>query len=77
MKWLVFFVMTIAEPFAVKTLAFETKNECVDYVNDPSNASTLAIEVIAVAGFNDDIIAVTCLPENEVREKLNETESKV
>jgi hypothetical protein len=77
MKWLIVFVMTIAEPFAVKTIKFETKNECVDYVNDPSNANTLAIEVIAVAGFNDDIIAVTCLPENEVREKLNETESKV
>jgi hypothetical protein len=77
MKWLVFFVMTIAEPFAVKTIKFETKNECVDYVNDPSNANTLAIEVIAVAGFNDNIIAVTCLPENEVREKLNETESKI
>ena len=77
MKWLIVFVMLEAEPFAVKTIKFETKNECVDYVNDPSNANTLAIEVIAVAGFNDDIIAVTCLPENEVREKLNETESKV
>lgn len=77
MKWLILFVMLEAEPFAVKTIKFETKNECVDYVNDPSNANTLAIEVIAVAGFNDDIIAVTCLPENEVREKLNETKSKV
>jgi len=77
MKWLIFFVMTTAEPFAIKTLNFETKNECVDYVNDPGNASTLAIEVIAVAGFNDDIIAVTCLPENEVREKLDETEQEV
>ena len=54
------------EPFAVKTKSFETRNECTSYVNDPNNASTLAIEVIAIAGFNDIINAVVCLPENKI-----------
>ena len=69
--------MSIAGPFDIPYLEFETRNECVDYVNDPNNASRLAIEVIDVAGFNDQLLAVVCLPENEVREHLNETESDV
>ena len=69
--------MSIAGPFDIPYLEFETRNECVDYVNDPNNASRLAIEVIDVAGFNDRLLAVVCLPENEVREHLNETESEV
>ena len=66
--------MLEADPFAVKTIKFDTKNECMEYVLDPSKASTLAIEVIAKAGFNDIIKAVVCLPENEIREILGETE---
>jgi hypothetical protein len=66
MKWFIVFFMMNIEPFAVKTKSFETRNECTSYVNDPSNASTLAIEVIAIAGFNDIINAVVCLPENEI-----------
>lgn len=72
MKWLIFFVMANAEPFAVKTIKFDTMNECIDYVNNPSNASTLAIEVIAKAGFNDIIVSVGCVDESKVKdEKLS------
>ena len=77
MKWLIVFYMSTAQPFYAPSLEFDTRNECVDYVNNPSHASRLAIEVIDVAGFNDELLAVVCLPENEVREQINETESKV
>jgi len=78
MSWLIVFVMLEAEPFAIKTLPFETQNECKAYINDPANSSRLAIEVIDVAGFNDTILDVACMPANKItREMLNETESKV
>jgi len=75
MTWLIFVVMATADPFAIKTLKFDNRNECVDYVNEPSNASTLAIEVIAIAGFNDELLSVQCLPESEIKERVNEEES--
>ena len=70
MKWLIFFTMAIADPFVLTSplLHFESRNECVDYVNDPSNASTLAIEVIGHAGFNDTILQVGCMSEDKVKE---------
>ena len=78
MKWLIVFVMLEAEPFAVKTLPFETQNECKAYINDPANSSRLAIEVIDVAGFNDTIVNVACMPANKItKEMLNETEQEV
>ena len=78
MKWLIVFVMLEAEPFAVKSLPFETQNECKAYINDPANSSRLAIEVIDVAGFNDTILDVACMPANKItREMLNETEQDV
>ena len=78
MKWLIVFVMLEAEPFAIKTLPFETQNECKAYINDPANSSRLAIEVIDVAGFNDTILDVACMPANKItREMLNETEQEV
>ena len=78
MKWLIVFVMLEAEPFALKTLPFETQNECKAYINDPANSDRLAIEVIDVAGFNDTILNVACMPANKItREMLNETESEV
>lgn len=64
---MIFFIMAYTDSFAVKTLKFETRNECVDYVNDPSNASTLAIEVIAKSGFNDEIVAVGCILESDLK----------
>ena len=78
MKWLIVFVMLEAEPFAVKSLPFETQNECKAYINDPANSDRLAIEVIDVAGFNDTILNVACMPANKItREMLNETEQEV
>ena len=78
MSWLIVFVMLEAEPFAVKSLPFETQNECKAYINDPANSSRLAIEVIDVAGFNDTILDVACMPANKItREMLNETEQEV
>ena len=78
MKWLIVFVMLEAEPFALKMLPFETQNECKAYINDPANSDRLAIEVIDVAGFNDTIVNVACMPANKItKEVLNETESKV
>ena len=78
MKWLIVFVMLEAEPFAIKTLPFETQNECKAYINDPTNSDRLAIEVIDVAGFNDTILNVACMPANKItREMLNETEQEV
>ena len=78
MSWLIVFVMLEAEPFAIKTLPFETQNECKAYINDPANSDRLAIEVIDVAGFNDTILNVACMPANKItREMLNETEQEV
>ena len=78
MKWLIVFVMLEAEPFALKMLPFETQNECKAYINDPANSNRLAIEVIDVAGFNDTIVNVACMPANKItREMLNETEQEV
>ena len=78
MKWLIVFVMLEAEPFALKTLPFETQNQCKAYINDPANSSRLAIEVIDIAGFNDTILDVACMPANKItREMLNETEQEV
>ena len=78
MKWLIVFVMLEAEPFALKMLPFETQNECKAYINDPANSDRLAIEVIDVAGFNDTIVNVACMPANKItREMLNETEQEV
>jgi hypothetical protein len=74
MKWLIVFFMMYSDPFTPWSLEFETRNECVDYVNNPSNASRLAIEVIDVVGFNDGITAVVCLPESEVTEILETVE---
>jgi hypothetical protein len=78
MKWLIVFVMLEAEPFAVKSLPFETQNECKAYINDPANSDRLAIEVIDVAGFNDTLLDVACMPANKItKEMLNETQQKV
>ena len=78
MKWLIVFVMVEAEPFALNMLPFETQNECKAYINDPANSDRLAIEVIDVAGFNDTIVNVACMPANKItKEMLNETKQKI
>ena len=64
MKWLIVLItLNTPGPWGIKTLKFETKNECVEYVMNAENAGTLAIEVIAKGGFNYRIEAIMCLPE--------------
>ena len=78
MKWLIVFAMMEADPFAIKSLKFDTQNECLQYINSPANSDRLAIEVIDVAGFNDTIVNVACMPANKItKEILNETKSQV
>ena len=78
MKWLIVFAMLEADPFAIKSLQFDTQNECKAYINDPVNSDRLAIEVINVAGFNDTIVNVACMPANKItKDVLNETKSQV
>ena len=69
MNWLILFTMSVAEPFAIERLQFSTELECLKYINNPSNSSTLAIEVIDVAGFNDDILDVQCVPDYKIEKK--------
>ena len=65
MKFLIIITMAVADPFIVPILEFGSKDECVEYVMDPNNSDRLAVEVIAKAGFNDEITAVLCLPETQ------------
>ena len=65
MKFLIIVMLTMGDPFIIKTLKFDSKEECVKYVNNPANADVLAIETIAVAGFNDPMTSILCLPENQ------------
>ena len=65
MKFLIIVMLTIGDPFIIKTQKFDSKEECVKYVMNPANADVLAIETIAVAGFNDPMTAILCLPENQ------------
>lgn len=64
MKWLIVLItLNTLDPWGIETLKFDTKKECVAYVNNAENHDTLAIEVIAKGGFNDRIEAIMCLPE--------------
>ena len=72
-EWLIYITLTTGDPFVIKTLKFESKQECVKYVNNTGNADVLAIETIAVAGFNDPMTSILCLPENQnlIKETLD------
>ena len=64
MKWLIVLItLNTPDPWGIETLKFDTKNECIAYVNNAENHGTLAIEVIAKGGFSDRIEAIMCLPE--------------
>ena len=65
MSFIIIVTMALADPFIIPILEFGSKEECVDYVMDPKNSDRLAVEVIAKAGFNDEITAVLCLPETQ------------
>lgn len=62
-NWIIVVTMTVTNPFAIPLLEFETKSDCVKYVMNPENSDRLAVEIIAKAGFNEQVIAVMCLPE--------------
>ena len=65
--------MAVADPFIIPILEFDSKDECVKYVMNPTNSDRLAVEVIGKAGFNDEITAVLCLPETQnIVERKNE-----
>jgi len=65
MKWLIVVItLNTPDPWAIPHQEFDSKNECVKYVNTVENHGTLAIEVIAKGGFSDRIEAIMCLPEN-------------
>ena len=72
MIWMIFVAITNAESFAIPILEFETKNECIEYVNNPENSDRLAVEVIAVAGFNDTITEVSCLDKKEIHKRIGQ-----
>jgi len=65
MNWLILVTLTFVDSFLVFNKEFEHENACVEYVNNPDNYNTLAIEIIAVAGFNDPVTDIICIPEYE------------
>ncbi len=67
MNWIIIFTMSIAQPFAIERLKFDSENECLEYLKEPTNAHTLAIEVIDVTGFNDTILDVQCIPDYKIK----------
>lgn len=72
MQWLIVLItLNTPDPWAIPYQKFDTKNECIAYVNDIKNHGTLAIEVIAKGGFNDRIEAIMCLPEGNDTIKRN------
>ena len=73
MNWLIVFTMLQAEPLVVNRLQFSNELQCLKYVNNAGNASTLAIEVIEHAGFNDEILDVQCVLESKIVRKEYET----
>ena len=61
MNWVILVSLYMGDPFIVPYKTFAYENECVEYVNNPDNADTLAIEVIAIAGFNDPVRNIICV----------------
>jgi hypothetical protein len=75
-EWFIFVTVTLAQPFHIETLQFDTKEQCVQYVNNPQNADRLAIEIIDIVGFNDAPTSILCLPETQnifKKEQTNDT----
>ena len=69
MNWVILVTVTIGDPFLIPYKTFEYENACVEYVNNVDNASTLAIEVIAIAGFNDPVTNIICVAEYELQKR--------
>ena len=73
MIWMIFVAITNAESFAIPILEFETKNECIEYVNNPENSDRLAIEVIGIAGFNAQITELSCLNKSAIYKRIGQS----
>ena len=69
MNWVILVTVTMGDPFLIPYRTFEYENACVEYVNNVDNASTLAIEVIAIAGFNDPVTNIICVAEYELQKR--------
>jgi hypothetical protein len=65
MNWVILVILSMGEPFIVPYREFNFKRECVEYVTSSENASTLAVEVIAIAGFNDPILDISCVTRRD------------
>lgn len=69
MNWVILVTLTLGNSFTIFNKSFEHEDACVEYVNNPDNYDTLAVEIIAVAGFNDPVIDIVCLPEFETERR--------
>ncbi len=69
MNWVILVVVSMGDPFIIPYKTFEYENACVEYVNSVDNASTLAVEVIAIAGFNDPVTNIICVAEYELQRR--------
>ena len=65
MTWVILVTLHMGDPFFIQHKEFPSEEVCVDYVSNSNNADTLAIEVIAVAGFNDPIIDISCVTRRD------------
>jgi len=65
MNWVILVTLTMGNPFIVFNKSFEHKDACVNYVTNPAHSDTLAVEIIAVAGFNDPIIDISCVTRRD------------
>ena len=65
MNWVILVTLYMGDPFVIPYKIFKYENACVKYVNNVDNASTLAIEVIAAAGFNDPIVDISCVTRRD------------
>ena len=65
MSWVILVTLHMGDPFFIQHKEFASKKMCVNYVSSVDNIDTLAIAVIAVAGFNDPVIDISCVTRRE------------
>ena len=65
MKWLILIALAQGNPFTIDHKPFDTEDDCVAWVSNLSNAEELAIEVIAQVGFNNPVIAIYCITDQQ------------
>jgi hypothetical protein len=69
MSWVILVTLYMGDPFVIPYKTFKYENACVKYVNNVDNVSTLAVEVIAIAGFNDPVTNIICVAEYELQRR--------